>query len=477
MQTKSSARGLPSSRRNKLAASVAALFAISAPVLYANTITVTRCDDQNHIGDLRHGVAGAINDGDIVDMSALACPNSRISLQLGELATSHNITLQGPGRDQLVITGKYYTSPSTFTIQPYRILEHTGTGTLTIKDVTLSDGYATGSVVAGGCIYSKGSVALDHAAVLFCRARTTSSGIAAGGGIFAYGGVSLVYSTLAGNTAYAGVGTSTSAGGGAATNGDFYAFRSTVGGNSAIGVGAPPGSYAGGLFLVGNVMIFASTISGNTAQGPIGGIFLRAYADTTALIGNSTISGNTSLTSGIGGIYTTKAVTTINSSTIAFNTAHLGGSGSFAAGLAAHVPSSSVSSTVNMHSTLIANNTYGTPAVENDQSAVNGTSSTVTIGGSANLVRVSTVSLPVGTITGACPLLGPLRDNGGATLTHALLSHSPGIDQGSNNNLLASDQRGLPYVRQSGAATDIGSYEVQQDDIVFDGGFDGCPAL
>jgi len=29
----------------------------------------------------------------------------------------------------------------------------------------------------------------------------------------------------------------------------------------------------------------------------------------------------------------------------------------------------------------------------------------------------------------------------------------------------------------SGSSADIGAYEVQRSDIVFDAGFDGCPAL
>jgi len=32
-----------------------------------------------------------------------------------------------------------------------------------------------------------------------------------------------------------------------------------------------------------------------------------------------------------------------------------------------------------------------------------------------------------------------------------------------------------PHARVSGNSADIGAYEVQKDDIVFDGGFDGCP--
>jgi hypothetical protein len=93
--------------------------------------------------------------------------------------------------------------------------------------------------------------------------------------------------------------------------------------------------------------------------------------------------------------------------------------------------------------------------------------------------------------TPACPLLGPLRANGGLTRTHALLSGSPAIDQGSENPLNPNtnspygfDQRGaglangsVDYPRVSGSQADIGAYEVQVADVVFNAGFDGCPAL
>jgi len=55
------------------------------------------------------------------------------------------------------------------------------------------------------------------------------------------------------------------------------------------------------------------------------------------------------------------------------------------------------------------------------------------------------------------PLLGPLQDNGGATLTQALLSGSQAIDNGDNNACPPTDQRGV--TRPQGAACDIGAYE------------------
>ena len=69
------------------------------------------------------------------------------------------------------------------------------------------------------------------------------------------------------------------------------------------------------------------------------------------------------------------------------------------------------------------------------------------------------------------PLLAPLGNNGGLTLTHAFLPGSPAINAGNNNlaidpltNIsLSEDQRGLDYGRAigggSGGIVDIGAYE------------------
>jgi hypothetical protein len=56
------------------------------------------------------------------------------------------------------------------------------------------------------------------------------------------------------------------------------------------------------------------------------------------------------------------------------------------------------------------------------------------------------------------PKLGPLADNGGPTLTMALLTGSPAIDAGDTSAAPATDQRGFP--RPAGLAVDIGAYEL-----------------
>jgi hypothetical protein len=78
-------------------------------------------------------------------------------------------------------------------------------------------------------------------------------------------------------------------------------------------------------------------------------------------------------------------------------------------------------------------------------------------------------------------LLGPIRDNGGGTYTHALHSGSPGVGTGNNavddpltQTAALYDQRGPGYARVVNGLVDIGAYQRQSDNL-FDGAFDGCP--
>jgi hypothetical protein len=61
------------------------------------------------------------------------------------------------------------------------------------------------------------------------------------------------------------------------------------------------------------------------------------------------------------------------------------------------------------------------------------------------------------------PVLGPLQDNGGSTLTHALLPGSPAIDAGNPNFTPPPffDQRGSGFDRVVNGRIDIGAFEVQ----------------
>jgi uncharacterized repeat protein (TIGR01451 family)/CSLREA domain-containing protein len=59
------------------------------------------------------------------------------------------------------------------------------------------------------------------------------------------------------------------------------------------------------------------------------------------------------------------------------------------------------------------------------------------------------------------PLLGPLADNGGPTLTHLPLAGSPAIDAGDNDRCTATDQRGTTRTDDC----DIGSVEASSADV------------
>jgi len=169
---------------------------------------------------------------------------------------------------------------------------------------------------------------------------------------------------------------------------------------------------------------------------------------------------------------------TLQNSTIAFNTAAFGGDGSsiLSPGLAFNAIYND-SFLVNLQSSVISNNTYGSGSTPSDFSTAGDSTHFVTVSGDNNLILAPATTPPLLTITGSCPLLGPLRNNGGETKTQALLSTSPAISAGNNALFLPYDQRGAPYARASTVIPDIGAYEVDLNDVLFNSGFDGCPEV
>jgi hypothetical protein len=474
---------LPSSRRKPLAACVATLFGLAAQPAMAivpTTLFVNTCDegvsntDSTH-GSLRWAVANVAGGG-TVDMTAIGC--STISLKTGAITVAQNdLKILGPGKTNLTVSNKkYYTG---------RIFNHTGTGTLALYDFAVSKGYyksAAGNAF-GGCINSAGSLYLKNIYATFCTAKT-DSGTARGGAIAAAGLVQLKYSTVSASSANSGAtGVATSGGVYAASN--LYTTAATIKYNSATGANGTLRGYEGGATVRGDAIILASTISHNSATKRTGGIgfFTGSPGSNTVFLLESTVSGNSA---GVyaGGIYSNAAKNYFTSSTVAFNTAPNGGNGSgkyYSPGFATSATFGSVY--INLKNSLFSNNTYG--SLENDLTIYNGGGHTTTFnsGPAYNLVRATFVStLPADTINVACPLLGPLRDNGGLTQTHALLSRSLAIDNGATFGL-TYDQRGPPYARVSGPPggpspqADIGAYEVQQDDIVFNTSNEGCVPL
>jgi hypothetical protein len=415
-------------------------FAASDAVATCANLTVTSCGDSG-AGTLRDTVACA-DSGDTIDLSTLSCSTITLASQINIPQAS--LYLTGPGQQLLSID-----AANNSRVFLHHIV-HTGAGTLRISDLTITRGRYQANGPEGGCIHSGGDVTLTDSTVSLCSVVGQNSQSAIGGGIYTYGNLTLVHSTLTGNTAQTAQPGAKAIGGGAAVNYNLIVKYSTISDNVAIGAT----SRGGGIHAPRrDVTVIASTISGNSAGVGAG---IDAYLGSTRKmkVSDSTISGNSG--SNWAAIYT-QHPTTISNSTIAFNTS------------SANSPAvGAFTTTLDLQSSIIADNIGG--GVQFDLGGSN-----VTLAGAHNLVVSSALTLPPDTI-GSCPHLGPLTANGGPTLTHPLLSASPAIDQGSSAPALSNDQRGTGYPRVVGAAADIGAEERAAnalDDRLFKSGFNG----
>ncbi len=188
--------------------------------------------------------------------------------------------------------------------------------------------------------------------------------------------------------------------------------------------------------------VVRSTISGNTATNVGGG--LRILGDGT--ISNSTISGNTSTAWHGGAMFLTDGVVDVDHTTVAGNVSPGGTAALF---VGTFGPSSA---TMNIGTSVVSAPTncflapFGAGAV-----AINSLGENVFTDGTC---------FPVGSDqVVADALIGPLADNGGPTLTHALLAGSPAVDAAPAAACPATDQRGV--TRPQGAACDAGAFELE----------------
>jgi len=248
------------------------------------------------------------------------------------------------------------------------------------------------------------------------------------------GFLTVLNSTLSGNSA------GQALGGGGILSGTFFkapadvtVVNSTISGNSASGVGGGIASYYWGVTIVN------STISGNSAGDSGGGINASFLT-----IMNSTTSGNSAGNSG-GGIATGGG--RITNSTISGNSAGSGG------GIYNYLRNLEISDTI-LNAGASGENIFNNGGMVTSHGynvcSDNG-------GGYLN---------GPGDQINTDPLLGPLQDNGGPTLTHMPLPGSPAINAGDPNFTPPPlhDQRGSCFYRVFGrprGRIDVGSVEVQ----------------
>ena len=212
----------------------------------------------------------------------------------------------------------------------------------------------------------------------------------------------------------------------------------------------------------GTVMVQSSTLNSNR----VGGIRSRG----TLTVVNSTLSGNTDE----GGIVSGGSLT-IQNSTITQNHTDSANSGG---GIGVS------NGTLTMHNTIVADNFRDDANTSRDDvSGLFESSSTNNlIGVDTGLTGISngTNGNQLGTsVTLINPQLGLLANNGGATLTHALLAGSPAVNAGNNGGIPADtydldgdsntsepipfDQRGNSFARVLDTTVDIGAFELRLD--------------
>jgi hypothetical protein len=209
--------------------------------------------------------------------------------------------------------------------------------------------------------------------------------------------------------------------------------------------------------FMGTITLKNSTISNNGTATYGGGIRNESGNQIigTIAIENSTISGNTAQFSG-GGIVNYGSVS-LNNCTITNN--NLTGVAASGGGIC-NGPNPGYTS-LTMHNSIIAENTspsspdcYGDSITSEGYNLIGDTSGCL-------------INSGAGDMAGIDPLLNPLADNGGPTLTHKLMSGSPVIDAGDASSCPFIDQRGVERPQDGdfdeSAVCDIGAFEWRFD--------------
>jgi len=308
----------------------------------------------------------------------------------------------------------------------------------------------------GGGIYSEGPLTLMSSTVSGNQAGF-------GGGILSFdSGATLIDSTVGGNTATSGGGIYNESsnpsfpqlsplslmgsavtgnmandfGGGIRNaDGEVSLDDSTVDGNNALSGGGINNDS-------GTLTITRTTVSGNKASNR-GGIENGPGSELT--LTNSTVSGNQS--DGEAGGILNLGQATITSSTVTNNTADADGDGNGDGGGIYNSGSTTITNTIlaGNHDPTSDPDCYG--PLDSEAYNIVGILSP---GCGFSPVAADQTGTPASPLD---PLLGPLANNGGPTMTHALAKGSPALDAANPATSPATDQRGVPR------NPDIGAYE------------------
>ncbi|RCK72765.1 MAG: Outer membrane autotransporter barrel [Anaerolineae bacterium] len=195
-------------------------------------------------------------------------------------------------------------------------------------------------------------------------------------------------------------------------------------------------------FIQSSLTVIGSTFMSNAAQYNGGGV--NHYGAGLTIV-NSTFSGNTAFLGG--GLYNTgNGTPSLTNVTFAQNGAIYGG-GIY-----------NDQGTIRLYNSLFARSTNGGDCVNSITGYINSQSANNLIE-STGTQACGLVSGVNGNIIGVDAKLGDLTDNGGNTLTHALLAGSPAAGAGKASSCPEVDQRGVTRPQPANTNCDIGAFE------------------
>lgn len=333
-----------------------------------------------------------------------------IDLTLGTLDVTNGTIIEGPGSGILTVQAPDASPTLGDGIQLFNINNEdpASQDPDTVAEIEMSGLTLTGgdSATAGGAIFSSENLSLTDVYI------HTNYSAESGGAIFSTGLLKILSSTLAANEA---VGD----GGAIHSSGGVHLTQSTVSSNQSGDEGGAIAAEGVGTELI----VISSTLSGNTAVGNGGAIHNIDDNPTKFRVLHSTVYQNTSGGSG-GGIYFQDGVLALEHSIVAGN--------------------SDVAGSPDLDNI----NQFDSPQILTRYSLIQD-------------VTGSQLTQQGPNLTGVDPMLMPLADNGGPTLTHEPIDGSPALNGGNPNIPVPpeNDQRGLGFSRILEGVIDIGALE------------------